>query len=93
MSEDNELKRVEQTSFDSVVAELSGVVASKSSSKKKKTPVSISKTTFIKEVKRVILSIVTSIMSAESQSKPSSAKSKSSKKGGLRNKHTRKTRH
>lgn len=93
MSEDNELKRVEQTSFDSVVAELSGVVASKSSSKKKKTPVSISKTTFIKEVKRVILSIVTSIMSAESQSKPSSAKSKSSKKGGLRNKRTRKNRH
>jgi hypothetical protein len=89
MSEDNELKRAEQTCFDSVVAELSGVVASKSSSKKKKTPIAISKTTFIKEVKRVILNIVTSIASAESQSK-SSAKSKSSKKGGLRNKRTRK---
>ena len=90
MSEDNELKRAEQTCFDSVVAELSGAVSA-SSSKKKKTPVSISKTTFTKEVKRVILSIVTSIMSAESQSKPS-AKSKSSKKGGLRNKRTRKNR-
>ena len=90
MSEDNELKRVEQTCFDSVVAELSGA-ASASSSKKKKTPSSISKTTFTKEVKRVIFSIVTSIMSAESQSKPS-AKSKSSKKGGLRNKRMRKTR-
>jgi len=88
MSEDNELKRVEQTCFDSLVAELSGAVSA-SSSKKKKTPISISKTTFTKEVKRVILSIITSIASAESQSK-SSAKSKSSKKGGLRNKRTRK---
>ena len=92
MSEDNELKRVEQTPFDSLVAELSGVAsASTTSSRKKKTQVAISKTTFITEVKRVISSIIAHIeqrnaSSVKSQSKPSAK----SKKGGVRNKRTRK---
>lgn len=92
MSEDNELKRVEQTPFDSLVAELSGVAsASTTSSRKKKTPVAISKATFITEVKRVISSIIAHIeqrnaSSVKSQSKPSAK----SKKGGVRNKRTRK---
>ena len=78
MSEDNELKPVEQTQFNSLI----------SSYRKKKTPVAISKTTFITKVEHVISSIIEEInaSSVKSQSK-SSAKSK---KGGVRNKRTRK---
>ena len=82
MSEDNELKPVEQAQFDSLVDELSGV-ASASSSKKKKMPAAISKITFVKEVKRVISSIIAHI----EERNASAAKLK---KGGVRNKRTRK---
>lgn len=91
MSEDNELKRVEQTPFDSLVAALSGVA---SASKKKKTQVAISKATFITEVKRVISIIIASIeqtiASIASSAKSQSKTSAKSKKGGVRNKRTRK---
>jgi len=90
MSEDNELKPVEQTQFNSLIAKLSGV-ASTSSSRKKKTPVAISKTTFITEVERVISSTIARIEERNtSAAKLQSKSSAKSKKGGLRNKRTRK---
>lgn len=75
ISEDSELKSAEQTQFNSIIKDLSS----------KKSPLTIPKSVFIRELKHRIFDEVTSI--AESQKKSSA---KSTKKGGVRNKNTRK---
>jgi hypothetical protein len=94
-SEDNELKPLEQTQFQSIIAKLSGksktsaTASSKKTKKSPKSPITIHNSVFVRELKSLISNEVETII--ESQRKPS-AKSKSSKKGGLRNKRTRKNR-
>lgn len=98
-SEDNELKPVEQTQFKSIIKKMTGKSppSASSSKKTKKSPISLSKSIFIRELKSLIRNEVEAIMEsrpkpsavAESHKKPSA---KSTKKGGLRNKRTRKIR-
>jgi hypothetical protein len=88
-SEDNEMKPIEQEQFRSIIERLSGT--------SKKSHIAISKSIFIREIKSLIRDEVTSILESqrmssavmESKRTPSA---KSTKKGGLRKKHTRKNR-
>lgn len=92
-SKDNELKPDEKTQLKSIIKRMTG--KSPSSPSSKKTSMAIPKSIFIRELKSLIRHEVETIMESqqkpsaimESQQKPSA---KSSKKGGFRNKRTRK---
>lgn len=92
-SEDNELKLAEKTQLKSIIKRMTG--KSPTSPSSKKPSIAIPKSIFIRELKSSIRHEVETIMESqekptafmESQQKPSA---KSTKKGGFRNKRTRK---
>jgi hypothetical protein len=94
-SEDNELKPAEKTQLKSIIKRITG--KSPTSPSSKKPSISIPKSILVRELKSLIRNEVETIM--ESQKKPSAVmesqkkpSAKSTKKGGLRKKHTRKNR-